>query len=352
MLVRDAAYELQLPAERAALHDLAAGVMLAVLPQPHDAVAHEIALHLRAGARQPELERQYTLLAARHANGTFNHAAAIPLLQRLAEIGNDSNVIEAYQLLYAILRAHRNDRAGAMRYALDLIRYGRAHGIPAAVAQGLQFAAGLGADARSERLYRRAFRIARAAQAWMVAGLAIGNLGAHFAGITDHRRARRLYASAIRLHERAGNDAGVGFFLSALSSQLTRLGDVDGALAASRRSIAILEKMNARRYLPAAYGHYASALDVMGRHEESEQLLARAATIADEIQLHSEIANVAVHRARVALARGRADDAQMHWRQAAGWLQNHGRPGAFEKARADLKADCARLGIPDDGRWD
>ena len=352
VLVRDAAYELQLPAERAALHDLAASTMLAVLAPPLDAVAHELAVHLRIGGRQPELERHYTLLAARYAHAGFNHAAAIPLLERLAEIGNDSNVIEAYQLQYAILRAHRNDRAGAMRCALLLVRYGRARGIQAAVAQGLNYLAGLADDRRAVRLWRRAFRLAVRAQAWMVAAVSIGNLGSHYTGTRDHRRARRLFMSSIRLNEKARNDAGVGFFLSSLSGQLRHLGDIDGALAASQRSIAILEGMDAKRYLPTAYGHYAAALDLLGRFEESEQLLAKAYTIADEIQLQREFWKLAIHRALVALERGRVDDAQTYWQRALAWLRDHGPPGEIQQARADLKAACKRLGIPDESRWD
>ncbi len=351
VLVRDAAYELQLPAERAALHDLAAGTMLAVLPPPLDAVAHEIAAHLRLGGRQPELERQYTLLAARYAHGTFSHSVAIPLLERLAEIGTESNVIEAYQLLYAILRAHRNDQAGAMRYALLLVRYGRARGVPVAVAQGLNYLAGLADDRRAVRLWRRAFRLAVKAQAWMVAAISIGNLGSHYTGTRDHRRARRLFVSSIRLNEKAGNEAGVGFFLSSLSGQLRHLGDLEGALAASRRSIAILEGMGAKRYLPTAYGHYAAALDVLGRFDESEHWLAKAYTIADEIQLQREFWKLAVHRALVALERGRVDDAQAYWQRALAWLRDNGTAADIQQARADLRAACARLAIPDDGRW-
>jgi tetratricopeptide (TPR) repeat protein len=185
----------------------------------------------------------------------------------------------------------------------------------------------------------------------MVAAISIGNLGAHYSGTLDHRRARRLFVSSIRLNEKAGNDAGVGFFLSSLSGQLRHLGDLEGALAASQRSIAILEGMGAKRYLPTAYGHYASVLDVLGRFDDSEQWLAKAYAIADEIQLQGEFWKIAIHRALVALERGRVNDAQTYWQRALAWLRDHGPAAEIQQARADLAAACARLGIPDDGRW-
>lgn len=352
VLVRDAAYELHLPAERADLHELAAASMLEVLPPPLDPVAHEIAAHLRIGTRQPEREREFTYMAAKYAHATFNHDAAIPLLERLTVIGTESNVVEAHQMLYGILRAHRNDHPGAMRQAFILLRYGRRRRIPSVVSQSLNYLAGLAEGQQALRLFRRAFRVAHRAQAWMVAAIAIGNLGSTYARQGEHRRAWRLFASSIRLHERAGNDAGMGFFLSSLSGQLRHMGDLEGALTASRRSIAILEKLAAKRYLPTAYGHYAAVLQKLGRFEESEWQLALAYAIADEIQLQNEFWKIAIHRALVAVERGRPEEAQLYWQRALAWLRDNGSPAELQQARTDLKSACQRLGIADNGRWD
>ncbi len=111
-LVRDAAYELQVPSERSVLHRLALQLIedlyggrpstnieainpALALPDrlAIDPVAEELAEHARLGRLQEEsgetrdVEAVYLLHAALHADRTFDRERAIRIWDRLAAVG-------------------------------------------------------------------------------------------------------------------------------------------------------------------------------------------------------------------------------------------------------------------------
>ncbi len=350
-LLRDAAYDLQLPAERGMLHELAAEVLEIVHADELDVAASEIAEHLRISGRHPGREREYTVRGARHAHDNYNHDVAARLLKRQGEIGTPNEVVEAHQFLYGVLRGHFSDKRGARSQALALWRVGRRLGAPAVVSQALTLLAGLERGARARRLLRRSFVLAKRAQAWLPAALAVGNLGAGYAAEDEHWRARRLFMYSIRLHRRANNPVGVGFFLSSLGGSLRQLGDLAGAERTAAEGIAVLEELGAKRYLPTAYGHMATVLEKVGRFDEAEQILGKAEQLAVEIQLQHELWKLRVQRAKIALERGKPAEALALWRIVADMLVESGEADELEAARQNLQRAGARLRLLPPQAW-
>ena len=350
-LVRDAAYELQLPRERASLHETAADVLEAVYASALQPVAHEIADHLNASGHQLERQRRFTDMAARYALDNHNHDEVVRLYRRLIEIGEPKQQIEAHQLLYGTLRAFRNDVVGAREHAFALWRLGRREGHVAAECTALNYLAGLEEPDRAKRLLRRSFRLARSSGAWMPAAIAIGNLGAIYREAGDLRRARRFIGRSIQIHRRSDHPVGEGFFLCALAGILHSEGDYEASLVAGRRGVEILEGLNARRYLATAYGHLATALDALKRFEESESVLATAEKLATDIQLHRELWKIQVHRALVALERERPEQALELWGRIRRRLTDSAQFDDLKVARSDLQKAGVRLKLLPPEAW-
>lgn len=345
MLVRDAAYELQLPAERASLHEQAALVLENIYAHELGPVAQELAQHWAVCGTDPERERDFTFRAALYSVHNFDHDSAVRLLRRTTEIGTPTQIVQAHQLLYSTYRAYRHDNAAAMAEAFALWRAARRFGAPGSVSAALNQMAGIAVE-RATSLLKRSFRLAMKAEAWLPAAIAIGNLGAHCVSISDYRRARRLINSSLRLHRRADNTVGIGFFLCALGGAERKLGMLDAALLHVREGLSVLEGMDARRYLPTGYGHLASVLGELGRHEEAAQELDTAIKMATDIQLLHEWWKLVIHRALAALELGQIDHAQHLWHEVREWLAQQNMQPRIDEARTDLLRAGTRLNLP------
>ncbi|MEK7469212.1 MAG: tetratricopeptide repeat protein [Planctomycetota bacterium] len=137
-LLRDAAYQLQLPSDRTKLHRLAFELLLFITPSPEmDAVAAEVADHARlAGDLPPELQRaEIDLLVRAEAfvYGRQSAQATLPLADRILAhplsdvtlrhrisaskalaLGNLGRIQEATELQEKCLGAARADGGAAM----------------------------------------------------------------------------------------------------------------------------------------------------------------------------------------------------------------------------------------------
>ena len=350
-IVRDAAYELQPPGERGALHESAAQVLEQAYATALDPVAQEIAQHWAASGSDPDRERDFTFRAALYAVHTFDHDSAIRLLRRTTIIGTTTQILQAHQMLYSSFRAFRQDTEAAMAEAFALWRAGRRFQEPGAISAALNYMAGLAKD-RAIPLLKRSYRLSKRAEKWMPAGIAIGNLGAHYAGLGDFRRACRLIARSITLHRLAGNTVGVGFFLCALSGAHRSLGEFETAHKAAREGVEILEGLDARRYLPSGYGHLASVLEHYGRFQESAVLLDRAIKMAAEIQLDHEWWKLKIHRSLVMLELRQLEQAQRCWAEVRVWMNERNMNSEIDDARNDLQRSGERLKLLAAEAWE
>lgn len=113
-LLRDAAYQLQLPRERGDLHALALELLEHTLPSPGDDLALELADHARAADR-PELaprELAWLARAAGHARAGYQYSDALRCFDRMA--------------CHATAKADQR-RAAALDAAITLGLAGRVH---------------------------------------------------------------------------------------------------------------------------------------------------------------------------------------------------------------------------------
>ena len=344
-LVREAAYELQLPAERARLLAAAAEVLRRAPPEQLDMLAAEIADHLRAAGADAAVELEFALRAARYAVANYHHDDVFRLMQRVTEIGSPKNVFEARQALYTWQRRHRNDAAAARYQAMELFRFGRRENEPGAVAVALNSLAGLADARRACRLHRRAFRVASRAASGVAAGLALGNLAVRKIQLGEHRVALRLLLRAIEIHRKAQNPAGVGYYLVTLAGEQALSGDLPKARRTAEEGVRILRDLSAKQYLPVACGKLAGLVAKGGELDQAAELLAEAEQMATEISSLGDLADIRVHRALIALSSGRVEDAQRHWAGGARLMLELGKREALKRSHGEIVRACREAGV-------
>ncbi|MCB9895825.1 MAG: hypothetical protein H6839_15365 [Planctomycetes bacterium] len=352
-LVRDAAYDLQPPAERALQHLCAARAMESLHPGGDTAlapVAVEIADHLRlaavSGEGDPDAERRFCRLGGEHASRTHDHAAVVRMYGRLAEIGSDAEVAMSLQYLFIWTRQFVADRDAAFAHAMRLLRFARRIGYPGRVATALHYLAGFYSGEKHDRLNRRSFRIAYRARDWVPAGIALGNQGLQFGRDGDYRRAYRYTLRAIAIHRRGGNTAGVAFFLSQLSTTLLYMGKLHEALDAASEAVAQLNTLGRHtRYSSAALSCKAAVLLELERHEEAIELLAEARTIAEEMHDWQNATHARLRLACGLCLAGRIPQARAEWQAAVQECPDLATLGGFEGRVSEMRMVCNRRGI-------
>ena len=344
-VVREAAYELQLPSDREQLHAVTAELLQEQHRDSLDAAAAEIARHLRLGGAGSEQERPFVRRGADHAQKNFDHDTTIEMLERLLEIGNEADQQAARQLLYGWYLRFRNDSVRARHHALGLLRMGRSSGKAGLVSRALSLIATTRSDARAIRLNRRAYRIAAKAQSWLPAGLALGNLGLRLLKI-DERKSERVLRRAIVLNEKAANHAGVGYFKGSLAGVLLKKGCMNEARRLAQQAVTILEAIKAMQYLPLAYSKYAHVLSELGRFEEADRILRRGIKTAMETGIARDVGALLYERACLCLRRGQHEEAAESWHRAQTLLSEAGYAEDLEDQRQALQRLCEELGVP------
>jgi len=353
-LLREAAYELQMPAERAQLHQLAAALiedLYAADPALLAGIAAEIADHLRAASgQQPdpallESERRFTLLGAKHAEANWDHDAVRRLYGRLADIGNAGEQALALQVLYASCKWSHRDGETSRTIARRLLRLGRAVDDPHLVAKALTLLALESADSRREKLERMAFRTAWQGGSWKVAGLALGNMAQQAWRAGDHRRASALLRRAIALSRRGNNSTGEGHFLGSLARVLLAQGRHTEALQAAREAIRILQQSNSPGWLANNLRTLATICAGQRLWDEAEQALRQLADAFERMHQHAEGAHVLFERALLRLEQDNDTAARELWTQGLAVVRRHGPSTNNAEPEERMRRRCAELVI-------
>lgn len=353
-LLRAAAYELQLPAERAGLHQLAAGLIEELCGGNEGqlaGVAAEVAQHLRiAREHNPgdallAAERRFTKMAALHAEHNWDHQAVQQLYGRLADIGETDEQGQALQVLYVSQKLSRKDPLVLRAIARRLLRLGREVRDPTFVAKALTLLALDATDTRRHRLERMAYRIAAAGGSWKVAGLALGNMALQYQRAGDRRRASALLRRAIALSRRGGNRTGVGHFLGTLAELLHTNGQHADALQAARESARVLLEVGSLAWLPLSLRTLARICAHQGLWDEADQALQRSGTVFERMHELRELAPIQFGRALLQLAQGRVEPARELWRTGTMLIRRHGPSVNNAEPEAEMRRRCAELGI-------
>ncbi|MCZ7607449.1 MAG: tetratricopeptide repeat protein [Planctomycetota bacterium] len=272
-LLRDAAYQMQLPGERARLHDLSARLLEALFggrpplppdllarpamkPQPHptDAIAEELAehLHLADLPALRDLRVLYLRRAAEHADAAFQHDSALRCWKQLAEMLPGAESIEA--LRRAAATAFYSGRMG-----------------------------------EAENLSLQAAAAARQAADERAAGVALGGLVTVYLATARLELAESTQQEALALHRRSGDSASECVALGNLAMICNETGRVqeaeDGYLAALQAA----RKAGDRRYEGVLTSNLAIVLQTTGRAAEAVRMYRKALAIHREVgNRHSE----------------------------------------------------------------
>jgi len=266
-LLRDAAYQMQLPGERARLHGLSARLLEAVFGgrppqpphlrarpvtrlQPHstDAIAEELADHLRLAdaAALRDLRALYLRRAAEHADRAFQHDSALRCWKQLAEILPGAEGIES--LRRAAATAFYSGRLG-----------------------------------EAETLSLRAAAAARQANDEQSEGVALGGLVTVYLATGRMEQAERTQQEALSLHRRSGDRASESMALGNLAMICKETGRLQEAEAGYLSAMKAARQCGDRRYEGVVSGNLAIVLQALGRTAEAERLYGEALSIHREV---------------------------------------------------------------------
>ncbi|MBK8205218.1 MAG: tetratricopeptide repeat protein [Planctomycetes bacterium] len=371
VLLRDAAYEMQLPSDRATLHaaalhalESAVGgrppVMAALAPGqgdthvPHatDSLALELAAHAeQAGDDEQwqELRRLYLRRAAAQAERQFQLALASSLYSKFSGL------------------LHGAARAEALRRAADALRNGgRSLEAEPLLLQALEelrgcaSAAGDGACLTNLALVYfytgRQELAASTLQSAMVAlsaadsdaltASALSTLGMLHTTAGDYGRALEYQREALSIHRRMGDDGHSAKALANLGLTELSAGHPDAAERSYHEGIRLARARNDVRTLGVCTGNLAGLCYETGRYEEAASLYPQA------LRLHRAAGNQrfeATCRCDYAVcltALGRTDEAMHVWRQGVDTLREIGDTLALQRKVEGMHRACAKAGVP------
>ena len=268
-LLRDAAYQLQLPGNRANLHALAFGIIEALhggrapeppplnsddapaLPShPTDGVALELAEHARLAMGDGEGLQAESLLYLRRA---------AEYMERVFR-GDDS--ASAWQALAPALRG--TPKGEALRRAGAALRQ-------------------VGRGEQAERTFVQALAIFREVGDRRSEGLVLGNLAGIHHETGRAEQAERTYGQALAIHREVGNRRFEGVTLTNLATLYHATGRIEQAERTFGDALAILRDTGNRRFEGGTLGNLAILYHETGRVEEAERLFVQALAIHREV---------------------------------------------------------------------
>lgn len=298
-VLRDAAYGMMLPSQRAALHADAADLC----GSPIERADHlHAARKLDEALADPEREREATVAAVEAAEQAFANRKAEELYLRLAELETGEQQVRALR------------RAGVIAGQGSRLQEGARH-----LQRALQGARQLGND--------RAI------------GAAAGNLASLKMYLGEVERAEELYREAIDRLRNAGDETGQALELANLATVHILKGKTEPALELLERALEIQRRVGDGKNQAVTLGNLAMLLQRLQRHDESERLLHEA------LALHRKSGNlrqegaVLGQLAALELRRSARAEAERFARKAVRLLRNAG----DRRREADAMAELARV---------
>lgn len=411
-LLREAAYELQPPGERARLHALAFEAAerahggeapdpgepvpgsTAIKPHPTDPIAFELAVHLRHADDDALRKRQriYLHRAAQHAERTHQNPLAVAAWSELAELLDGVSRAEA--LRRAGVTAHNSGNAmlaadffSRAQKGFTAARHNKGEGVALI---GLSYSLfELSRHGEAEQALQRAIELNRAADDRKSEGIALGALAGILLQTGRREQGVRVFEEALAIHRATGNRRDEGIVLGNLGvayfqtgQQARCLDAFEQSLAAHRatgqrlsegitlanlayichmeprpelagrllhEALAIMRETGAKRWEGIVYGYLGTLHARSGRHADAEREFNRALVV------HREVRNRRFEGANLCdlgltqLALGRSSAADT-WRQGAAILLAIGDRAELEEKSAAMRAACAKAGVrPFDG---
>jgi tetratricopeptide (TPR) repeat protein len=310
-LLRDAAYQLQLPSDRAKLHALAFETIEAIhggrapdpppldgaidapfKPHPIDECAEELADHIQLAprnARQAALCRLYLRRAAETAERNYRNHAARRLFEVLAERLEGAARGEALRRAADMALFCGNPKE-AIPLLEQAIHCQRVAGRRELEARAVGCLAGLykdmGSVAPAESNYRTALALARAVGDRKTEGVTLANLANLCWEDARLEEAENFHKAAEAIHREVRNVQSLGIVKANLAGIYHVTGRLELAVAAYQEALALLDRNTARLQRGVILQNYALLQKSMGHMSHAERDLKAA------IVIHRECGNL------------------------------------------------------------
>lgn len=327
-VLRDAAYQLQPPAERATLHLAALRALPATLPATAlDAAAAELAHHARCATEAPgadvqDLHRQelaWLKRAAGSARQNFRQSEAAALLDQIASHPLTTAAERAEVLVLAARIGIRTWPAPVVSARLDLALAGATElGLTNLEATGLACRATLqdlaGKPGDAEATYRRALELYREAGNQSGERTVLNQLATLLRDTRRRSEAAELFEQLLAV---GAGDAVHATAITNYAGMLAETGSVERAEQMYRQALKIFRAGKWRQSEGSVLGNIANLMQNSGRLSEAEPLYLQA------IEVHRESGNrrsIGICLGNLAhlyhSAGGRAREAESLYRQA------------------------------------
>jgi tetratricopeptide (TPR) repeat protein len=349
-MLRDAAYQLQPPSHRAALHKHALAILEQSVPAADlPLMAAELADHARlagAGLASPEVELadkelEYMLMAADHAEEVYQNTRAIELHQRVAAHPRASTEQRASALLRAaVLWWFMGARTPAEQSFHAALKLETPDNIRAwcLVELGVMHR-DLDEWEQAETHLRDALKHAKQCGDSRLELRALGNLTTVIDRKYSVDDAIELYQPVIALAEELGARAAVGICYGQIGVLNHRARRLPAAEVWTRRAIITSEESDDKLNAAAQYGTLAEVLltgmregGPTARINEAEEAAQKSLELNREIGAYLQLVNARLSLAECALVKGNTHEAESHARQGLELALEQGRPGQIAQA--------------------
>jgi tetratricopeptide (TPR) repeat protein len=293
VILRDAAYQMQVPRDRALLHRHALQILDSLADGPGP-LSLEIAEHAGAAAEflehdaEPLQRRELSALqeAADYAAGEFDNARAAACYDRCADhplADPETRCIAWIEAGHIHLLVGRPDLAEKrFQSALKLAELEGLEGPRGEALNSLGLAAQQTSRLnQSERYLREALELfTRLGDRSRIANVLYNLASLNPRG---HHESRKFAEQALRIHRELGERGREGIVLGNLAVTCMNEGNVEEAEKLYRESIAIHREVGNRRFEGITLGNLASLLKSLGRDRDSREMLLQALELLREV---------------------------------------------------------------------
>lgn len=289
-VVREAAYQMQLPSDRAGLHRAAFEFMHATLRETdRTAQGMEILSHIRLADDESlaEFELEYLKLSARRALDTFQEAIACDLLEQICShplTGVEDRIAHSQELGGLLLRlGHPNDATTRLSAALELAR----SDAPAYIGQITAALAGVymesGKHMQARQLFEDAVAVLRTSGTARQLGIALTNRAILLRHIGEDIDVEALLHEALEIHRETGNACFEGLTLTALGGSRRNSEDDEQAESYFRLALEVFRQTGDRPHEAQALGNLANVFLMTQRLAQAEQAYLNALGVMREL---------------------------------------------------------------------
>jgi tetratricopeptide (TPR) repeat protein len=353
-LVRDAAYALQLPAERAILHRLALAILEAIHPDAaRDPLAAELALHARSAQADGDLstrpaELAYTWRAANYLRSNYSPDAIrwfdAAARQEADPLRRATALQDAADLL--ILTGHAADARPRLLEALQVAEAQADLAFQSSLVYSLSMISRiLGRNQDAWALTERALELARDSGDLKVEASAVNGLAVLETAAGRREAAFELFKRALELTRKTGSRRGESVCLGNVAMYLVDCGRLDEALAACDQALEVARESGDRRSEGVTCGMRGMIFGMLNRLPEA------VSSFREALSRHQETWNRAYEaydRCRLALALLKLDeetDARAEWRAGYEQMLVYGDQPDMPETLNSMRKACAEAGV-------